>query len=89
LRLGAVFPDRRAGRQVALDTFPMASAASPGGDYLLVLHAGENAPSIAVLEAASGREVSRTPVADAWLGLVFAPKGNLVYVGGGAQAAGF
>ncbi len=80
---------RPAGRQVALDTFPMTSAVSPDGRYLLVLHAGENTPSVAVLEAASGREVSRAPVADAWLGLAFAPKGDRVYVGGGAQAAVF
>ncbi len=76
-----------AGRQVQLDTFPLSSAASPDGQYLLVLHAGERAPSIWVLEAQTGKEVSRIPVPDAWLGLTFAPKGNLVYVGGGAQAA--
>ncbi len=76
-----------AGRQVALDTLPMASTLSPDGKYLLVLNGGFNPPSISVLDVASVKEISRTPVADAWLGLTFAPKGDLVYVGGGSQAA--
>jgi DNA-binding beta-propeller fold protein YncE len=78
-----------AGRQIPLDTLPIASALSPDGKYLLVLNAGYNPPSISVLEVAGAEEVSRTPVPDGWLGLVFAPKGNLVYVGGGSQAAVF
>ena len=78
-----------AGKQVPVDTLPMASALSPDGKYLLVLNAGYNPPSISVLDVASVKEVSRTPVADAWLGLTFAPKGDLVYVGGGSQAAVF
>jgi YVTN family beta-propeller protein len=80
---------RPAGRQIPLDTLPMASAFSPDGKYLLVLNAGYNPPSISVLDAASAKEVGRTPVADAWLGLTFAPKGDFVYVGGGSQAAVF
>jgi YVTN family beta-propeller protein len=78
-----------AGVQAPVDTLPMASALSPDGKYLLVLNAGYNPPSISVLDVASLKEVSRTPVADAWLGLTFAPKGDLVYAGGGAQAAVF
>jgi len=42
-----------------------------------------------VLDVAAAAEVSRAPVADGWLGLAFAPRGNLVYVGGGSQAAVF
>ena len=37
-----------AGRQVPLDTFPMSSALSPDGKYLLVLNGGYNPPSISV-----------------------------------------
>ena len=78
-----------AGKQVALDTLPMATALSPDGRYLLVLHCGYRPPSIAVLDAATGAVLSSTPVPDAWLGLVFAPHSNRVYVGGGARAAVF
>ena len=38
-----------AGKQVPLDTFPMASALSPDGAYLLVLHGGYRPPSITVM----------------------------------------
>ena len=78
-----------AGRQVPLDTFPMASALSKDGKYLLVLNGGYNPPSITVLQADTMQEVGRTPVADAWLGLTFSPDGKSVYVGGGSKASVF
>jgi YVTN family beta-propeller protein len=78
-----------AGKQIPLDTFPMSTALSPDGRYLLVLNGGYKPPTISVLEAATGRETSRVPVADGWLGLTFTPKGDRVYVGGGSRAAVF
>src|SRR5579862_5164092 len=78
-----------AGKQIPLDTFPMSTALSPDGRYLLVLNGGYKPPTVSVLEAATGRESSRVPVADAWLGLTFSPKGDHVYVGGGSRAAVF
>ncbi len=78
-----------AGKQVALDTLPMATALSQDGRYLLVLDCGYRPPSIMVLNAATGAVLSTTPVPDAWLGLAFAPHSNRVYVGGGARAAVF
>ncbi len=78
-----------AGKQVPLDTFPMATALSPDGKYLLVLNGGYRPPSVSVIEVASARVVSNVAVADAWLGLVFSPKGDRVYVGGGSRAAVF
>jgi len=77
------------GKQVPLDTFPMATALSPDGKYLLVLNGGYRPPSVSVLETASARVVGSVPVADGWLGLAFAPKGDRVYVGGGSRAAVF
>ena len=44
-----------AGRQIPLDTLPMASALSPDGKYLLVLNGGYRPPSVTVIETASGR----------------------------------
>ena len=77
------------GKQVALDTFPMATALSPDGKYLLVLNGGYRPPSVSVIEVASASVVASVPVADGWLGLVFSPKGDRVYVGGGSRAAVF
>ena len=68
-----------AGKQIPVDTLPMATVLSPDGKYLLVLNAGYNPPSISVLDVAEGRELSRTPVPDGWLGLTFSKDGKFVY----------
>jgi YVTN family beta-propeller protein len=78
-----------AGAQTPLSTLPMSAAVSPDGKYVLALNGGLAPPSISVLEAATGREIGRTPVADAWLGLAFSPKGDRVYVSGGSEGAVF
>lgn len=80
---------RPAGKQTALDTLPMAAVVTRDGRYLLVLHSGSNPASVVVLDTADGREVSRVTLPDAWLGLTLDPKGNRVYVGGGAAGAVF
>jgi YVTN family beta-propeller protein len=77
------------GRQVPVDTFPMSTALSPNGKYLLVLNAGYRPPSISVLDASAVRELERVPVPDAWLGLKFSPNGQMVYVGGGSRGRVF
>jgi DNA-binding beta-propeller fold protein YncE len=78
---------KAAGTQVPVDTFPMSSVVSKDGKYLLVLNGGYNPPSVSVIEVAGTRELSRTPVPDGWLGLAFAPKGDIFYVGGGSKGA--
>ena len=78
-----------AGTQVPLDTFPMSSALTPDGRFLLILNGGYNPPSISVLDTATMRELGRTPVPDAWLGLTITTTGRLVYVGGGSRGAVF
>src|SRR5436190_2812036 len=80
---------RPAGRQVPLDTFPMASVVSADGKYLLVLNGGYKPPSVSVLRIDTMEETSRTPVADGWLGLTFSPDGKRLYVGGGSRASVF
>jgi DNA-binding beta-propeller fold protein YncE len=75
-----------AGAQVDVDTFPMRSALSPDGKFLLVLNGGYNPPSVSVIDLGTQREAHRTPVPDAWLGLTFSPGGNSVFVGGGSKA---
>lgn len=77
------------GKQVPLDTLPMSTALSPDGKYLLVLNGGYRPPSITVVDTATGDVKSKMPVADAWLGIAFTPKGDHVYVGGGSKATVF
>jgi DNA-binding beta-propeller fold protein YncE len=78
-----------AGVQVGLDTLPMASVLSHDGLFLIVLNGGYNPPSISVLDTKDGHEVSRAPVADAWLGLALSPNGRTLWVGGGSRASIF
>jgi YVTN family beta-propeller protein len=77
------------GRQIPLDTLPMASALTPDGKYLLVLNGGYRPPSVSVIDTATGTVKGNVPVADGWLGLAISPKGDRVYVGGGSRASIF
>jgi YVTN family beta-propeller protein len=78
---------KAAGVQVAVDTFPMASAVTPDKKFLLVLNGGYNPPSIGVIDLATTKAVARVAVPDAWLGLTVTKAGDKVYVGGGAKAS--
>jgi len=78
-----------AGKQLALDTLPMASALSPDKKYLVVLNGGYRPPSLLVIDTASAQVIGRTPIEDGWLGLAFTPRGDRLYAGGGARAAVF
>jgi DNA-binding beta-propeller fold protein YncE len=80
---------RPAGKQVEVGTFPMSSALSKNGKYLLVLNAGYDPPTISVIDVASKNELSKTPVADAWLGLRIDPRSDMFYVGGGTTGKVF
>ncbi len=78
-----------AGDEVKVETLPMSEAASNDGKYLLVLNGGAHPPSVSVIDIASHRELGRTALPDAWLGLRVAPEGNLVYVGGASSGKVF
>ncbi len=80
---------KAAGRQVPVDTFPMAAAVADGGQLLFVLNGGYQPPSVSAIDTVAGKEVSRTPVADGWLGLALAPGGGRLWVGGGSRKAVF
>jgi YVTN family beta-propeller protein len=77
------------GRQIPLDTLPMATTLSNDGKQLLVLNGGYKPPSITVIEAASGHVTGSVPVPDGWLGLAVSPKDGRVYVGGGSKSSVF
>src|SRR5436305_1204013 len=78
-----------AGTQVPVDTLPMSTALSRNGKYLLVLNAGYNPPSISVIDIEQKKEVGRTKLGDAFLGLTISPKDDKVYVGGGTTGKVF
>jgi len=80
---------RPAGTQVELGTFPMSSALSRNGKYLLALNAGYDPPTISVLSTAQKSELAKIPVKDAWLGLRTDPRSDLFYVGGGVTGKVF
>src|SRR6202167_377791 len=68
-----------AGVEVPLDTLPMSALLSKDGRFLVVLNGGYNPPSLRVLDTKDGHEMSRTPVADAWLGMSLAPNGKTLW----------
>src|SRR5713101_3101145 len=76
-----------AGAQIIVDTLPMSSLVTPDKKYLLVLNGGYNPPSISVIDIASAKELSRTPVPDGWLGLTMTKAGDRIYMGGGPKAS--
>jgi DNA-binding beta-propeller fold protein YncE len=78
-----------AGTQLPLDTMPMSSVLTADGRLLIVLNGGYKPPSLSVVDTKSGTELSRTPVADGWLGLALAPNGHTLWVGGGSKASIF
>jgi YVTN family beta-propeller protein len=75
-----------AGRQIPLGTLPMSSALTRDGKYMLALNGGYDPPSISVIDTSTAREISRTPVPDAWLGMAFSPDERHLWVGGGSKA---
>src|ERR1051326_3305072 len=77
------------GKQIPLDTFPMATVLTRDGKYMFVLHGGYRPPSIGIIDTSSGQVTGRVAVPDAWLGLTLSPSGDRLYVGGGSKAAIF
>ncbi|HLH01286.1 MAG TPA: bifunctional YncE family protein/alkaline phosphatase family protein [Bryobacteraceae bacterium] len=73
------------GDQIPVDTFPMSTAVSNNGKYLLVLNGGYNPPTVSVIDIAAKHEIGRTDLPDAWLGLTVAPNSDKFYVGGGSS----
>src|SRR5689334_22816960 len=68
------------GKQVPTGNFPMSSALSKDGKFLLLLNGGYMIPNVQVVRTDTWEEVGRTQVADGWLGLTLSPDGTKVYV---------
>ena len=65
---------------------PLSGVVSRDGKFLLTLNAGQESPGVSVIELPAGKELSRVPLPDAWLGLTFSRAGDKVYASGGSQA---
>ena len=76
-------------QSIPVGAFPISSATTADGKYLLVLNTGATPASISVIDLATAKELNRTAVADAWLGLALSKTGDKVYVGGGSSASVF
>jgi DNA-binding beta-propeller fold protein YncE len=76
---------RPAGRQVDLGDFPVNIAVHPDGRFAAVLHCGHGAHEIVVVDVKEAKEVSRTPVNEAFYGLEFAHGGGRLYCSGSSD----
>ena len=73
---------RPAGRQIALEDFPINIAVHPGGRFAAVLHSGYSEHQILVVDIPSTNVVSRTPVHVAFYGLEFSRDGKTLFCSG-------
>ncbi len=80
-RLASGWKIHAAGRQIALETLPLAARVVSGGKQVLVLQAGYRKPTLSLHDLPSGAERARVPMDDAFLGL--AVRENRILVGGG------
>jgi len=79
-RLSSGWKIRAAGKQIPLETLPLA-ARTVGEDRLLILQAGWRKPTVSLHALPGGDELARVAVDDAFLGLAVA--GERVLAGGG------
>src|SRR5215210_5667464 len=76
-----------AGRHLTVGDLPLAMAESPDGSTLVVSNNGYTKPSLTVVDLQHVYVRETVPVDNAWLGLVWHPDGQRLYVsGGGANA---
>jgi DNA-binding beta-propeller fold protein YncE len=76
-----------AGRHVAVGDFPLAMTLSPDGRYAVVANSGVTKPTLRVVDLETLTVRSTVPVADTWLGLAWAPKGDRLYASGASKNA--
>lgn len=74
-----------AGEQIDLGDFPVNIALHPKGRFAAVLHCGFSRHEIIVVDVENGKIVSRTPVVEAFYGLVFAHDGGRIFCSGASQ----
>jgi DNA-binding beta-propeller fold protein YncE len=85
IRLPNSWSIKPAGTQLELGDFPVNSALHPSGKWLAVLHAGNGAHEVFMINLGGTKQQvrSRVLVQQAFYGLAFAPDGKALYVSGG------
>jgi YVTN family beta-propeller protein len=74
-----------AGTQVEVADFPVNIAIHPRGRYAAVLHCGFSRHEIVMVDIEGAKVVSRTPVEEAFYGLVFSHMGEHLYCSGASS----
>ncbi len=78
---------RPAGRQIPLSNLPLTLRLSADAQRLFILHSGNAAPTLQVLDGVTGDRLDSVSFKDAWLGLALSGGSQRVYAGGGATGA--
>ena len=74
------------GRQLPLTSdLPIRTAWHPDGTVLAVQHAGYRTHEVVLFDAVRERELGRVPLARTWSGMAWSPRGDRLYVSGGAD----
>jgi YVTN family beta-propeller protein len=71
-----------AGDQLVVGLFPMSMIVSPDGKFVVVANSGNGPHSLTVVDAATWKQVSDTPVSALYIGLAFDKQGRLYAAGG-------
>lgn len=77
-----------AGKQVTLGDFPMGSALSPNGRYLIISNDGQGTQSVQVVDTSTNKVVQTIPYQSPealYLGMAFSPDGHTVYASAGGN----
>src|SRR5262249_47981341 len=75
-----------AGKQIVVGDFPVNIAIHPGGNYAAVLHSGNGANEVIIIDIAKEKNVSRAEIDESFYGLAFSPDGNsLLCSGAGSE----
>lgn len=72
-----------AGRHIAVGDFPVNIAIRPGGKLAAVLHSGNGAHEVAMIELASREVVARVSMPQSFYGVCFSSDGKTLYASGG------
>src|SRR5437763_10628820 len=71
------------GRSIAVGNFPLAMAAAPDGKHVIVVLSGWKTQGLQVVDIERGTITQTIEKPATFLGIVFSPDGNSVYVSGG------
>ena len=74
-----------AGNHIEVGDFPVNIAIHPDGHFAAVLHCGFSKHEIVVIDLKQEKAVSRTPVEEAFYGLVFSNDGKRIFCSGASQ----